>query len=99
MTLNSIHFILTYQCNFECDHCFLYCSSNSKGTFTLAQIRAVLKELKKIGTIKTVGFEGGEPFLFHPLLVESVKLAGEMGFSTSRCASRALRRRFLRLLE
>lgn len=47
MTLNSIHFILTYQCNFECDHCFLYCSSRSKGTFTLRQITSVLEELKK----------------------------------------------------
>lgn len=24
--LTGIHFILTYTCNFECDHCFLYCS-------------------------------------------------------------------------
>ena len=29
--LTGIHFILTYTCNFECDHCFLYCSPKSKG--------------------------------------------------------------------
>lgn len=78
--LTDVHFILTYMCNFECDHCFLYCSPRSKGTFTLAQVDGVLKELQKIGTVNAIGFEGGEPFLFFPLLVECVKLANAKGF-------------------
>lgn len=81
--LTGIHFILTYMCNFECDHCFLYCSPNSKGTFTMNQVRDALEELQKIGTIKTVCFEGGEPFLFHPLLLASIKLANDKGFKTA----------------
>ncbi len=81
--MTGIHFILTYMCNFECDHCFLYCSPRSEGAFTLAQVRDVLEELQKIGTIETVGFEGGEPFLFHPLLVECIKLAADAGFETA----------------
>ncbi len=40
--LTGIHFLLTYQCNFECDHCFLYCAPHAKGTFTLDQLRKVL---------------------------------------------------------
>ena len=32
--LTGIHFLLTYSCTSECDHCFLYCSPNAKGTFT-----------------------------------------------------------------
>ena len=24
MKLNSLHVLLTYQCNYECDHCFLF---------------------------------------------------------------------------
>ena len=81
--LTGIHVILTYKCNFECDHCFLYCSSKSKGTFTLSQVRDVIDELQKIGTIKTIGFEGGEPFLFHPLLLECIKIASKKGFKTA----------------
>jgi len=23
--IKEVHFLLTYTCNFECDHCFLYC--------------------------------------------------------------------------
>ncbi|MFW9876726.1 MAG: radical SAM protein [Candidatus Thorarchaeota archaeon] len=78
--LTGIHFLLTYNCNYTCDHCFLYCSPNSKGTFTLAQIKEVLKEAHKIESVEWIYFEGGEPFLYYPIMVESVKLAKNMGF-------------------
>ena len=78
--LTGIHFILTYTCNFECDHCFLYCSPKSRGTFTIRQIEDVLDEAQKIGTITWIYFEGGEPLLFFPLLNEGVKRAVERGF-------------------
>ena len=81
--LTGIHMILTYMCNFECDHCFLYCSSDTQGTFTLNQVKQVFEELPKIGTIETIGFEGGEPFLYYALMLESIKLAHEKGFKTA----------------
>jgi len=81
--LKSIHFILTYTCNFQCDHCFLYCHPFAKGTFTIQQIKDALGEFKKMGSITSVGFEGGEAFLFYPVLSESVGLANQHGFDTS----------------
>ena len=39
-----------------------------------------LDEATKIGTIKWVYFEGGEPFLFYPLMLEGIKIARSMGF-------------------
>ena len=45
--LTGIHVLLTYTCNFECDHCFLYCSPRAEGTFTLEQIREVIEEAGK----------------------------------------------------
>jgi len=78
--LRGIHFLLTYACNFECDHCFLYCGPNSEGTFTLSQVRQVLDEAAKIETVEMVYFEGGEAFLYYPLMVEGVRLARERGF-------------------
>jgi len=78
--LTEIHFLLTYTCNFECDHCFLYCSPRSRGTFRISQVSRVLEEAEKIGTVEWIFFEGGEPFLFFPLLVESVRRAGARGF-------------------
>jgi hypothetical protein len=78
--LTGIHFLLTYKCNMECDHCFVYSKPGSKGTFTIEQIRKVLDEAKKIGTIERIYFEGGEPFMFYPLMLEGLKLARKKGF-------------------
>ena len=78
--LTGLHLLLTYMCNAECDHCFLYCSPRLRGTFTTSQIREVLDEAVKIGTIKSIYFEGGEPFLFYPLMLEGIKMARERGF-------------------
>jgi len=78
--LTGIHFILTYACNFECDHCFLYCSPKSQGIFTISQVTKVLDEAEKIGTIEWIFFEGGEPLLFFPLLNESIKRSSSKGF-------------------
>ena len=78
--LAQIHILLTYQCNFECDHCFLYSGPFAKGTLTLSTIRQVLEESRKVGSVKWIYFEGGEPFLYYPLLLEGVKRARNMGF-------------------
>ena len=78
--LTGVHFLLSYRCIYECDHCFLYSSPRAQGTFTLAQVEQVLKQAADLGTVSWVYFEGGEPALFYPLLIESVRLAGRMGF-------------------
>jgi MoaA/NifB/PqqE/SkfB family radical SAM enzyme len=81
--LTAIHFLLTYKCDSECDHCFLYCGPHVEGTFTGEQIREILGEAKALGTVGHVCFEGGEPFLFYPLMLEGIKAAAELGFETS----------------
>lgn len=78
--LTGLHLLLTYMCNSECDHCFLYCGPHVRGTFTTRQIQELLDEAAKIGTIKRIYFEGGEPFLFYPLMLEGVKMARDRGF-------------------
>ena len=80
MKLTGLHLLLTYSCNFECDHCFVWGSPWQSGVFTLQQIRFVLHAAQETGTIEWIYFEGGEPFLYYPILLEAVKLAGEMGF-------------------
>lgn len=77
--LTGIHFLLTYSCTNECDHCFLYCSPASRGTFTRAQLGRAFDEIERIGTIETVYFEGGEAFLYYPLLLEGLRMAARRG--------------------
>jgi hypothetical protein len=80
MRLNSVHFLLSYQCTSECDHCFVWGSPEAKGTMTLAQIREVLHQAKEMGTVKMIYFEGGEPFLFYPIMLEGLREAAALGF-------------------
>ena len=78
--LTGVHILLTYQCTFECDHCFLHSSPSSDGTMTLETIQEIFEESLKIGSVRSIFFEGGEPFLYYPLLLEGVKRAHDMGF-------------------
>ncbi len=80
--VEQAHFLLTYKCSLECDHCFVYSSPESEGTFTLSQLSKVFDELSKLDTINFVYFEGGEPFLFYPLMLEGIRMAAERGFKT-----------------
>ena len=80
MQLTGLHILLTYTCTFECDHCFVWGSPHQNGVFTLGQIRQVLGAARDTGTVEWIYYEGGEPFLYYPILLEAAKLAHEMGF-------------------
>ncbi len=79
--LTGLHFLLTYRCIFECDHCFVYSGPNAaSATFTPSQLRDILDDALQIGTIEWIYFEGGEAFLAYPVLMEGIRLARERGF-------------------
>jgi len=78
--LTGVHFLLTYKCIFECDHCFLFCGPDAEGVFTMDQVEAALTQMKEMESVNSAYFEGGEPFLYYPLMVESLRLAKAMGF-------------------
>jgi hypothetical protein len=80
MKLTGLHILLTYQCNFECDHCFVWGSPWQSGTFTLRQLEDVLSQAKEVGTVSSIYFEGGEPFLYYPVLLKAVSAAVDLGF-------------------
>ena len=62
--LTGIHFLMTYSCTAECDHCFVWCSPRLGGPITVGQIDAFLDELAGVPQVKSLCGEGGEPFLF-----------------------------------
>src|SRR3990172_13273311 len=80
MQLNGIHILLTYQCTLECDHCFVWGSPWQSGTMTLDKLHTVLQQATGLGTVTSVYFEGGEPFLYYALLLAGVREAAAMGF-------------------
>jgi MoaA/NifB/PqqE/SkfB family radical SAM enzyme len=79
MKLSGLHILLTYQCTYECDHCFVWGSPWQSGTLTLEQIETILNQAGEAG-VEWIYFEGGEPFLYYAILVEGVKIAAGMGF-------------------
>ncbi|MEW5941621.1 MAG: radical SAM protein [Chloroflexota bacterium] len=80
MKLSGLHILLTYQCTYECEHCFVWGSPRQSGALTLEQIEDILHQAKQAG-VESIYFEGGEPFLFYAILAKGVRLASEMGFS------------------
>ena len=80
MRLTGLHLLLTYQCNFECDHCFVWGSPRQTGTFTLDRVEEVLRQAREGGTVEWIYFEGGEPFLYYGTLLAGARMATEAGF-------------------
>jgi len=80
MELNGIHLLLTYQCTFECDHCFVWGSPWQTGTMTIAMIRKILSQQKKPGLWNGFFFEGGEPFLYYQVMLAGITEALNFGF-------------------
>ncbi len=80
MELSSLHLLLTYQCNFECDHCFVWGSPWQSGTMTLENVFEVLKQGRALGTVEWIYFEGGEPFLYYAIMLRAAQEAARMGF-------------------
>lgn len=82
MVLTGLHILLTYTCNYECDHCFVWGSPWQTGTFTLAKLDEVFRQAREVPSIREIYFEGGEAFLYHPILVEAVCRAKKLGYWT-----------------
>lgn len=80
MNLTGLHLLLTYQCNYECDHCFTWGSPNQIGVMTLAQVRDIYQQARELGTIEQIYLEGGEPFLYYPIMVWAAQEAAGQGF-------------------
>ncbi|HSR46759.1 MAG TPA: radical SAM protein [Anaerolineales bacterium] len=77
--LSSLHILLTYQCLFECEHCFVWGSPKQKGVFSLADLEQVYDQASTVPSIRSTYFEGGEPFLYYPLLLAGVRAAAARG--------------------
>ncbi len=80
MKLQGLHILLTYQCTYECEHCFVWGSPWQTGTLRLEQIEEILAQAKEAG-VTSIYFEGGEPFLYYAILVQAVRKAADLGFS------------------
>jgi MoaA/NifB/PqqE/SkfB family radical SAM enzyme len=47
---------------------------------TLESIRKILEEAATVPSIRSIYFEGGEPFLYYPIMAKGVRMAAEAGY-------------------
>jgi hypothetical protein len=78
--LSGLHLLLTYQCTFECDHCFVWSGPFQTGTMTVDTVDHIIDQAEQLGTIKWIYFEGGEAFLYYAILRHGVLRAKQRGF-------------------
>lgn len=78
--LSGLHLLLTYECNFECDHCFVWGGPDQGGTMTKEAVKDILRQARELGTVEWIYFEGGEAFLHYQLLCFGVQQASKSGF-------------------
>jgi len=78
MSLDSIHFLVTYRCTYACDHCFVWGAPEAEGTMTLAQLTSVIDQAAQCG-VGSVYFEGGEPTLAYPIVLAAARHARQRG--------------------
>ena len=78
--LSGLHLLLTYECNYACDHCFVWGGPSQTGTMTVDTVEHILGEAEALGTVEWIYFEGGEAFLYFAMLRTGIRLAKEHGF-------------------
>jgi organic radical activating enzyme len=79
LSLKGVHLLLSYKCDLECDHCFVWGNPTAKGAFRIDQVQQILKEARKLETVTYVSVEGGEPFLHYPIMLRTVQQATRLG--------------------
>jgi len=47
---------------------------------TLAQVRDIYRHAQELGTVEWIYLEGGEPFLYYPIMVRAAQEAATLGF-------------------
>ncbi|KKM06691.1 hypothetical protein LCGC14_1741440 [marine sediment metagenome] len=77
----SVHLYITNECNLDCRKCFYRSSSDIKKELSFEVLKDWFYDWKKHG-LTSIAIGGGEPLL-HPSIIETVKLAKEMGFHVS----------------
>ena len=78
--LSELHLLLTYECNYACEHCFVWGGPTQSGTMTVETIEHILAEAAAFGAIEWIYFEGGEAFLHYEILRSGIRKAKDCGF-------------------
>ena len=80
-SLSGIHFLITYGCSAECDHCFIWGSPQRRSSMTPEQIDDFLEQVVSLGTVTSVCAEGGESFTKYDSVLHFLRRATTFGLT------------------
>lgn len=81
MNLTGLHLLMTYRCTYACEHCFVWSGPHAAAkVLTVGEIEEILRQAVDLGTVDTIWFEGGEPFLLRRTLLAGIARAHQRGF-------------------
>ena len=82
-SLTGVHFLITYGCSAECEHCFIWGTPRREAAMTAKQVEAFLDEVAAMGTVTGVCAEGGEAFLRYDVVLQLARGATARGLNMS----------------
>ncbi|MFB3881731.1 MAG: radical SAM protein [Armatimonadota bacterium] len=82
-SLTAIHFLITYGCSAECDHCFIWGTPRRSAAMTVEQVDSFLDQMRMVETIKGVCAEGGESFTRYDVVLHFLRGAKARGLEAS----------------
>jgi len=82
-SLTGVHFLLTYGCSAECDHCFVWGTPKRQSSMTPEQVDEFLNQVISLGTVTSVCAEGGESFTRYDVVMHFLRRARERGLGPS----------------
>lgn len=64
----NLNLLLTYKCNYLCNHCISSCGPKREETMSFNQAKDYIDNTLSVIEVGNVGYTGGEPFLYYDLL-------------------------------
>jgi len=80
-SLSGVHFLITYGCSAECDHCFIWGAPGRRSAMAPKQIDDFLGQVASLETVTGVCGEGGESFTEYSLLLQFLRRATALGLA------------------
>jgi hypothetical protein len=80
-SLTGVHFLISYGCSCECEHCFVWGSPRRQASMTAEQVDDFLEQISSVKTVNSVCAEGGESFTQYPVMLHFLRRATALGLS------------------
>ena len=78
---------LTLRCPLRCSHCCYRSGPKASGVMSTRLMSRTIRSAASLGSVRTVHFSGGEPFLVPDLLISGVRLATRLGLRSAAVTS------------